>query len=125
MRHGRRKVKKKQANRVASRDAYLRKTYNISLAEYEALAAVYQGGCWICRTLPKPGKNLAVDHDHKLAKSAKSVRVSVRGILCFFCNKRRIGRNRREHAELYRRAASYLESDKAQEVLGCQTSQSK
>lgn len=108
----------KSPDKRKQRDAYLRRTYQISLAEYESLAARYNGGCWICRKPPKPGKSLAVDHDHKLAKEAKCVRRSVRGILCFVCNKRLIGRRRREHAELYKRAYEYLLDTWVQDRLG-------
>jgi hypothetical protein len=62
------------------------------------------GACWICARVPKQGKNIPVDHDHRTEQ--------VRGLLCFLCNKKLIGRARREHAWKYRKAAEYLESTK-------------
>lgn len=112
----RRKGQKKQQSK-RGRDGYLKKTYNISEVEYEKLAEAYKGACWICDRKPKTGRKLNVDHDHKLQKIA-GVRASVRGVLCFMCNKRLIGRRRREHAPLFTRAAEYLTSDKAQQILG-------
>jgi hypothetical protein len=106
------------ADKSVARDKYLQRTYGITLAEFNKLNDVNGGNCWICWQPPKPGKNLSVDHDHKVAKETQSVRVSIRGILCFMCNRRLIGRRRREHAYLYKHAAGYLESNKAQEILG-------
>lgn len=107
----------KKAARAAQRDAYLRKTYGITQEEYLVMAARYSGTCWVCRVPPKPGKNLAVDHDHKLAKT-EGVRKSIRGVLCFMCNKKLIGRRRREHAYLFSNAAQYLAESWAQNILG-------
>lgn len=93
---------------MSVRDKYLRKKYGISEEEYNYLLILGNGGCWICGRKPKPGGSLNVDHDHALAKE-HGLRVSIRGLLCGFpCNKKLIGRHRRQHAELYRRAALYL-----------------
>jgi hypothetical protein len=120
----RRGAKKQQSKRYRDgwkpgkgRDGYLKKTYGISQAEYALLAAEKCNTCWICNRPPKDGKNLNVDHDHHLEKEI-GTRASIRGVLCFQCNKRLIGRRRREHASLYRQAARYLESDRAQQILG-------
>jgi hypothetical protein len=61
------------------KDAYYRKVYGISLAEYLEMVAAQDGGCAICG-LPESasGKTLAVDHD--------PVTGSVRKILCHKCN---------------------------------------
>ncbi len=56
-----------------ARDGYLKKTYNLSIDEYETLLARQGDGCAICGGL-SGGKNLAVDHDHKTGE--------VRGLLC-------------------------------------------
>lgn len=103
-------------SRAQKRDQYLRRNYGISAAEFKRLVRRFSGGCWICRRKPKPGKNHNVDHDHHVEK-IDGIRASVRGVLCFQCNKRLIGRRRREHAELYKRAAEYLTSDVAQQIL--------
>ncbi len=70
---------------LESRDRYYRETYNITLAEYEAMLESQGGTCAICRK--RPGKRrLAVDHDHKIER-ATNTRASVRGLLCSPCNK--------------------------------------
>ena len=56
-----------------SRDGYLRRTYGITIDEYDRLLASQSGGCAICGG-QSGGKNLAVDHDHKTG--------AVRGLLC-------------------------------------------
>ena len=52
--------------------------YNISLATYDRLLAAQAGCCAICRTPPKVGQNLHVDHNHQNG--------TVRGLLCRQCN---------------------------------------
>lgn len=92
---------------MTKRDTYLRSKYHITEEEYQKLLEFNNGGCWICGRKPKTG-SLNVDHDHKIEKE-HGLRKSIRGLLCGFpCNKKMIGRHRRQHAELYRRAAKYL-----------------
>jgi Recombination endonuclease VII len=92
---------------MTPRDRYLRKTYGITEAQYNELLA-YQGGCCaICRKPPK-GRRLAVDHDHKTGK--------VRGLLCYFCNSRFLGRGR-ESAAMHLAAAEYLERPPWQQMM--------
>lgn len=92
---------------MTKRDTYLRKKYEITEEEFQHLLGLSLGKCWICGRVPKTG-SLNVDHDHKIQKE-KGVRASIRGLLCGFpCNKKFIGRYRREHARLYRNAAHYL-----------------
>ena len=103
---------------MSKRDKYLRTKYGITEEEYLHLLKFNDGGCWICGRKPKTG-SLNVDHDHKIEKE-KGLRASIRGLLCGFpCNKKMIGRHRREHAQLYRNAANYLTglADKTQEYL--------
>ena len=110
---------------MTKRDVYLRKHYQITEAEFDELNKIGEGGCWICGRTPKTG-SLNVDHDHKKAKES-GLRQSIRGLLCGFpCNKKLIGRSRREHAHLYQRAALYLTemSDRTQALLKTSTSAS-
>lgn len=61
--------------RVSKREAHLRRTYGISLAEYQLRIEGQQGCCPICTSkLERP----VVDHDHEKGH--------VRGILCNPCN---------------------------------------
>jgi hypothetical protein len=78
-------------------DAYLRKTYKISLAEYERIGMGQGWCCAICGE--KPERRLLVDHEHGSKK--------VRGLLCNFCNLG-IG-HLRDNPARCRAAAEYLE----------------
>ena len=61
-----------------SRDAYLKRKYGITEAEYDALLSTQGGVCALCGK--KPGRvRLAVDHDH--------VTGQVRGLLHVRCNR--------------------------------------
>jgi hypothetical protein len=90
-----------------SRDRYLRRTYGITEAQYGDLFDAGDGGCWICGRPPK-NRALHVDHDHKTGR--------VRGLLCWRCN-----RGLQQYSDrpaILRDAASYLESGRAQEIIG-------
>jgi hypothetical protein len=56
---------KVQLDRAA--DSRLKKTYNISLTDYENLLAMNDGKCWICDR-PPGERRLHVDHDHSYKK---------------------------------------------------------
>lgn len=58
----------------------LRRTYGISLEEYNAILLAQGGACGICKsaTVGNCGRRLYVDHNHETGK--------VRGILCGKCN---------------------------------------
>ena len=84
-----------------ARNQLLIRKYGLSYHQYNKLLAHQGGVCAICRRPPKTMR-LAVDHDHKTGQ--------VRGLLCFFCNKKVIGRHRQEHAWKFERAALYLKS---------------
>ena len=71
---------------MTPRDKYLQRTYGITQEQYDQLLKYQGGSCFICDKEPKPGKNLQVDHDHKTGE--------VRGLLCWSCNHRFIGRER-------------------------------
>ena len=77
------------------------KRYGMTPFQLDALLSFYPG-CWICDSLPKPGKPRYVDHDHKTGR--------VRGVLCFTCNYRLLGKGALNSAELHRKAAAYLDS---------------
>ena len=54
--------------------------YNLSPADYAEMVVTQGGVCAICEEPPKPGKVLAVDHDHATGK--------IRQLLCNACNVR-------------------------------------
>lgn len=91
-----------------TRDAYLQKTYNITLSEYNAILESQGGGCAICGATAKT-RSLHVDHDHKSMK--------VRGILCFMCNKKLLPGGR-DNPAIFFRAMKYLQLNPAKEIIG-------
>jgi hypothetical protein len=96
-----------EANPLAWKQAYLMRTYNITLDEYQALYDAQGGCCALCRNPEQivgsgKGKSmLAVDHDHETGK--------VRGLLCFRCNTS-LGAFG-DSVEGLRRAIAYIEGD--------------
>lgn len=81
----------------------LKKTYGITLEQYEALLAHQDGRCAVCYGKPRK-RRLAVDHNHKTGE--------IRGLLCTRCNHKMIGAAH-ENPVILRRAAEYLESPPA------------
>lgn len=57
---------------------HLKRTFGITLKEYEAMLAAQGGGCAICGANPPNGRRLHVDHCHVTSR--------VRGLLCAGCN---------------------------------------
>src|SRR5437762_3147791 len=87
-----------------ARDAYLRRTYGLSLAQFLKMMLKQGRKCAICeRHFSK--YRAFVDHAHKNRPDAGRVR----GILCYLCNKRLLGRGN-ENPTLHERAAAYLTS---------------
>lgn len=82
---------------LTPRDRRLRRKFGITEADYESMLAAQGGACAVCQKLPRK-KALAVDHDHKTKR--------VRGLLCFNCNRYRIGRY--IDPVSFERAAQYL-----------------
>ncbi len=84
--------------RHKQRDAYYKRTYGITLVQYNVILKKQGGVCAVCKRPPKPERNLAVDHDHKTGE--------IFGLLCYVCNHRLIGRIR--NASLFTCAGIYL-----------------
>lgn len=61
------------------RDKLYKKTYGITFHEYLLMLHKQGVKCAICRKLPRHGRRLDVDHNHKTKK--------VRGLLCGPCNR--------------------------------------
>jgi len=77
----------------------MRRSYGITLEEYDVMYEQQKGVCAIC-SLPQTGRaeRLCVDHNHETGK--------VRGLLCSHCN-RGIGLLKDDY-RILNRAASYL-----------------
>lgn len=84
---------------LAARQSALKRTYGITLEQYDQLLKKQDGRCAICqRPRESFNKNLAVEHDHKT--------LEIRGLCCTFCNRYVIGRHR--DPTIFRQAAKYL-----------------
>lgn len=71
------------------KNKYLVSRYGITLKQYRQMLKKQGNACAICkRDQSLFSKSLAVDHDHKSGE--------VRGLLCFFCNKRFVGRHTKD-----------------------------
>lgn len=91
------------SRKLSARDRYLRRTYGISQAQYEILFRAQHRCCAVCGTAPKAGRFLHVDHSHRSG--------SVRGLLCFRCNKFVVSRH--HDSKLLHAAACYLDNPPA------------
>jgi hypothetical protein len=90
------------------RKSQLAKKYGLTPDDYDVLLAAHGGRCWICLKEPKPGgRRLHVDHDHRTKR--------VRGILCWKCNTGLANFN--DSRGIMRKAADYLESTVAQDLI--------
>jgi hypothetical protein len=107
------KLKEKQAKyrenakgKGWQRTHYLKKTYGMTVKEYDAMFIAQGNACAICKSVnPSAKVGWHIDHDHSTGK--------VRGILCRFCNIM-LG-NARDNAELMLLAVSYLKLHKGGE----------
>lgn len=74
-------------------DSYYKRKYDITWADRMIMWKKQKGRCAICKRHERCfKKRLAVDHCHSSGK--------VRGLLCFYCNKFRVGRLTVEWAKL-------------------------
>lgn len=74
----------------------IKRVYGLSKEDYEGLKLPH---CPICERTFDDNVKPVIDHDHRTG--------AVRGILCFYCNHRIVGRHR--DAGILRRVADYLE----------------
>ncbi|MBU6231644.1 hypothetical protein KGP36_03165 [Patescibacteria group bacterium] len=83
-----------------SRSSHLQRYFGITEEQYDELLEKQGGCCAICDRHHSEFKTrLAVDHDHSTLR--------IRGLLCNYCNRYRVGRHR--DASLLRRIADYIE----------------
>lgn len=92
----------RDARKLKVRIARYKRLYGITVEQFDKMMELQGGACAICGRIPKPGRLLHVDHDHRNSHR-------VRGLLCAFCNLRVLGRGR-EDAECHESAAVYLRS---------------
>jgi hypothetical protein len=88
----------------------LLKTYNITLEEYAAILDIQGWRCAVCERQHAPGVLFCVDHEH-LSKGEGPVR----GILCFRCNRYKVGNLSLSEAK---RISQYLECPPARKIVG-------
>src|SRR5947209_8437672 len=50
--------------RLADRTSYLKRTYGMTMEQYDAMLEAQNGGCCICSRPPREDISLHVDHDH-------------------------------------------------------------
>jgi hypothetical protein len=96
-----------QCQKDGARADRLRAVFDISPDEYDLILKYQDGRCAICNRPPKPGKRLAVDHDHQTG--------FIRGLLCFLCNRRVLGAR---SAEVLVKTAAYVTDPPARKALG-------
>lgn len=90
-----------------NRALHLRKTYDLSVEQYEAMLESQDHRCAICRRRAVT-KNLHVDHDHATGE--------VRGLLCKPCNYRFLPVVE-HHPDWVANATQYLDYPPARHVL--------
>lgn len=78
--------------KVSARSKYLTKKYGITEEQYNAQLKKQKDSCALCgKHKSNFSYSLHQDHNHKTKKN--------RGIVCYYCNKFRIGRHDLESAE--------------------------
>ena len=71
--------------KVGKRNAYLLRKYGITEVQYNQKLKAQKNCCDLCGKHRKNfSRALHVDHDHASG--------AVRGLLCYYCNRRRVGR---------------------------------
>lgn len=103
------RVRRTRSNKLRAADLRLRRTYHLTLEEYEQVFAFQRKRCAICKRPVEAGKaRLAVDHCHTTGL--------LRGLLCWSCN-RAIAVFRDDPVRL-QAAADYLLTPPISMVLG-------
>lgn len=87
-----------------NRDTYLKRAYNITEEQYQAMVVVQCGTCAVCGEIPD--KRLSIDHDHNCCPGASSCGKCIRGLLCQTCN---LGGVKRLSPTKLRKLADYIE----------------
>jgi hypothetical protein len=90
-----------EKKKASDRRSYLKRTYGLTVEDYERMLAEQDGVCAICKQPRPENRTLHVDHDHETGE--------IRALLCFRCNNA-LGDFEEEY-ELFQRAADYLDRD--------------
>lgn len=88
------------------RNVHLKRTYSMTLDEYNKMLSDQGGVCKICGQLNQNDWSLYVDHDHSCCLGAMSCGKCTRGLLCRKCNTGLA--NFQDDPELLLRAAAYI-----------------
>lgn len=73
------KYRRSEKGKEAYRKGRYKRSYGITLDDYDKMFEQQNGVCAICGEINDGGRRLCVDHDHKTNK--------IRGLLCGNCNK--------------------------------------
>ena len=90
-----------KSKRLVRRNKMLMAKYGLTLDQFEKMLLIQRGKCGICDRFFHGVRRMYVDHDHQSGR--------VRGILCYPCNHRLLGRGL-EDPFVHERAAAYLRS---------------
>jgi hypothetical protein len=96
----------RSARTELAREEHLKRSFGLTLAEYEALLGGQGSACAICGDEPSPKRALHVDHDHDSG--------AIRGLICMRCNNA-LGLLR-DRLDVVFAAADYLETRPAERL---------
>lgn len=85
----------------------LKRSYKLSLEQYNEIFKSQNSVCAICKQPPKDGERLNVDHDHACCPGEKTCGKCIRGLLCRNCN-HGIG-NFKDNSSVIRESANYVD----------------
>ena len=91
------KAQPKQRVADIQRKSHIKKSYNLSITQYEEMAERQAGLCFLCDKPCATGQRLSVDHNHETGE--------VRGLLCRRCNTKLAAL---EDERWFKRASAYL-----------------
>lgn len=97
--------------KIGNREAWIMKTYGITLKEWNLIWLEQGEKCAICGRKPRVGETFHLDHEHSVGQSGP-----VRGIVCPYDNTRIIGRLKSH--ERAQALADYLRDPPATRALG-------
>lgn len=99
-----------KCRKIGTRAAWIKKTYGITMEEFDLIWEEQRGVCAICKRPPRAGETFHIDHEH-----AEKGAGPLRGIVCPYDNTRIIGRLKSH--ERAQALADYLLDPPAQRAL--------